>query len=633
MTENQTHTHKPTQNPSERIRFRKRFEVPLRHLKKYRKYLIVGALSVTLSAVFNVVRPYLIKLLLDDLENGTLHNHGIGLAGAFVGLTALSGLFLFVNRRSVIWMSRKLEYDIRGELFKKLLRLPMSFYHQRRVGDVMARLTNDVEAVRLIFGPGIMYFTNTIMTTTLSLALMFYMAPKLTLYVIIPMPIISILVTLVGGMIHKRFNAIQRQFSVLTATAQENLSGIRVVKAYGQELSEIERFKKVGREYAERNMSLARFQGIFMPLLYGMAGMITLIALYVGGQQVIDGEITKGDLVSFFVYIGMLIWPIIALGWVVSLYQRGSASLDRLNKIFHAPEEWPVGAADDITQPDEPSAGQSSYGKKAPTLNGKIEFRNLTFTYDTPPSDAVESGEEKTRDQQFAPALRNISLCIEPGTSLGIIGPVAAGKTTLAALVMRLYQPPRGALFVDNRDILDWPLAELREQIGYVPQESFLFSDKLRENIRFGAPDATDDAVYSAVKAAALEQDIAEFPGAYDTIVGERGITLSGGQKQRLSIARAVLTDPRIIILDDATSAVDTETEAKITSGLYEMLQGRTSIIISHRISAVKECSQIIYLDEGQIIERGKHRELLAAGGPYAELYHLQSLKEQLEVE
>ncbi len=615
---------KSKKTSSERIRFKKRFEVPLKHLGKYRNYLVVGALSVTLSALFNVVRPYLVKLLLDDLENGQLENHGLGLAAAFVGLTALSGLFLFLNRRSVIWMSRKLEYDIRGELFKKLLRLPMSFFHERRIGDVMARLTNDVEAVRLIFGPGIMYFTNTIMTTTLSLALMFYMAPKLTLYVIIPMPIISILVTLVGGIIHKRFNAIQSQFSVLTATAQENLAGIRVVKAYGQELNEVERFEKVGREYVERNMSMARFQGIFMPFLFSMAGLITLIALIVGGQQVIDGEITKGDLVSFFIYIGMLIWPIIALGWVVSLYQRGSASLDRLNKIFHAPDEWPATLDGVVTKPPP--------NQSRKPIKGRIEFRDLTFSYDTPPAKPATSA-ANSEPEALAPSLVNISLTIEPGRSLGIVGPVAAGKSTLAALVMRLYQPPRGALFIDDTDILDWPLGALREQIGYVPQEAFLFSDRLRENIRFGAPQATDEEVASAVKAAALEKDIAEFSSGYETIVGERGITLSGGQKQRLSIARAVLTDPRIIILDDATSAVDTETEAQIAAGLNSMLQGRTSIVISHRISAVKDCNEIIYLDGAKITERGSHSELLKTNGSYAELNRLQSLKQELEVD
>ncbi len=611
-----------TKKSTDRIGFRKRFEIPFKHLGKYRTYLVVGALSVTLAAVFNVIRPYLIKLLLDDLENGTLEDYGLKLAGAFVLFTAISGFFLFLNRRSVIWMSRKLEYDIRGELFKKLLRLPMSFYHERRVGDVMARLTNDVEAVRLIFGPGIMYFTNTIMTTALALVLMFYMAPSLTLYVIIPMPIISILVTLVGGVMHRRFTAIQRQFSVLTSTAQENLAGIRVIKAYGQELNEIERFKSVGREYIERNMALARFQGFFMPVLFSIAGMITLIALYVGGQQVISGEITKGDLVSFFVYIGMLIWPIIALGWVVSLYQRGSASLDRLNKIFHAPEEMPE------------TASQSNSQEKSRKVDGKIEFRNLTFTYDVTHAEANDeetSGSQKS--DELLPALKSVSLLIEQGKSLGIVGPVAAGKSTLAALVMRLYQPPRGVLFVDDTDIMDWPLDTLRQQIGYVPQEAFLFSDRLKENIRFGVPEASDAEVAAAVKASALEKDIADFPKGYETIVGERGITLSGGQKQRLSIARAVITDPRIIILDDATSAVDTETESQITAGLHKMLQGRTAIIISHRISAVKECDEIIYLAGGEIIERGSHNQLLNSSGPYAELNHLQSLKQQLEVD
>lgn len=591
-----------------------RFAVISKHLRKYKSALLLGGLSVALSAGMYVVRPYIIKILLDRLEAGTLENYGLGLAGAMLGLTALGGVFSFINRRTVIWTSRKIEYDVRGELFAKLLRMPMSFFHERRVGDIMARLTNDVEAVRMMFGPAIMYFANTIVSTVLAVGFMFYMAPKLTLYILIPMPIISYLVTKVGGVIHRRFAAIQAQFSVLTAAAQENLAGIRVIKAYSQELGAIDSFAKHGRDYVDCNMSLARFNGVFHPMLFSMTGMIMLIALYYGGQAVIAGEITKGTLVSFFVYVAMLLWPIIALGWVVSLYQRGTASLDRINSILQEVDEFEAEAK---------SQRQTGAPVVRKELKGKIEFRNLTFSYQTAASNGSAPGGSTNQ-------LQNISLLIEPGESIGIIGPVASGKTTLVALLPRLYNPSRGTLFIDDVDILDWPLEDLRRQIGFVPQDSFLFSETLDENIRLGAPEAETDRVASVAAIAALEDEIKGFSDGYATIIGERGITLSGGQRQRVSIARAALIDPKIMILDDATSAVDTETDAKIARELRSALSGRTSLIISHRISTVKDCNRIIYLESGKITELGTHDELRALGGAYAELNRLQSLQEEL---
>ena len=593
-----------------------RFAVIGKHIRKYKTPLLWGGLSVTLSAGMYVVRPYIIKILLDRMEAGTLENYGLGLAGAMLGLTALGGVFSFINRRTVIWTSRKIEYDLRGELFAKLLRLPMSFYHQHRVGDIMARLTNDVEAVRMMFGPAIMYFANTIVSTILAVGIMLYMAPKLTLYILIPMPFISYLVTSVGGVIHKRFAAIQTQFSVLTAAAQENLSGIRVIKAYSQELGAINSFAKHGRDYVDCNMSLARFNGVFHPMLFGMTGLITLIALYFGGQAVIAGEITKGTLVSFFVYVAMLLWPIIALGWAVSLYQRGTASLDRITSILQEIDEYE-------TKLQQATASRTASKTARKEMTGKIEFRNLTFSYQSQGNNG-----RAPHESQFQ--LRNISLTIQAGESIGIIGPVASGKSTLAALLPRLYNPPRGSLFIDNTDILDWQLDDLRQQIGFVPQESFLFSETLDENIRLGAPGARPDEVAQVAAIAALEGEIEEFSDGYATIIGERGVTLSGGQRQRVSIARAALIDPKIMVLDDATSAVDTETDAKIARELQIALRGRTSLIISHRISTVKNCSRIIYLDSGEITELGTHDELLAAGGAYAELNRMQSLQQEL---
>lgn len=582
-----------------------RFSFVFQHLRAYRHYLILGCISIVLAAIFSVVRPYIIKILLDDLEAGTLENYGLSLALAFVGLTALSGIFLFINRRTVIWMSRKLEYNIRGDLFAKLLRLPLEFYHQHRVGDIMARLTNDVEAVRMMFGPAIMYFANTLMTLTLAIAIMTYMAPKLTLYVIAPMPVISYFVLRVRRQINERFGAIQEQFSTLTAAVQENLSGIRVIKAYSQEPAEIKAFAATGREYVNRNMDLARFNALFHPLLFSVGGAISLIALYFGGKEVIAGTMTKGTVVGFFVYIAMLFWPIIAMGWVVSLYERGKASLDRINNVMHMVSEW-----DD---------DRDAIGARSEPLKGKIEFRNLSFSY------------SQTREGERPQQLENISLTIEPGESIGIIGPVGSGKSTLAALIPRLYTPPRGTLFIDDRDVCDWSLTALRTQIGYVPQESFLFSDRLNANIRFGVDRAGDELVRQAAELAALDKDVQEFREGYQTIVGERGITLSGGQKQRMSIARAILIDPKIIIFDDATSALDTETDAQIKSGLHEQLQGRTSIIISHRISSIQNCDRVYYIDRGKIIESGTHNALTQSGGPYAELNRLQSLEHELE--
>jgi len=581
------------------------------HLPKYRAYIALGVISAILEGGFSVSGPYLIKIALDDLAAGRLESHGIPIALMVVGLAVVGGAFLFLNRRTIIWMSRKLEYDLRNAMFERLLRQPMSFFHERRIGDLMANLTNDLEGVRQMIGPGVMYLVNTLSTTLFAVGIMFVIAPKLTLYTILPMPILAVVVARISSLAYKRYLAIQEQFAAITVAAQENLAGVRVIKAYGQEPSEIARFRTLGEEYVERNMRLARLQGFMQPLLFGLGGLVTLVALLVGGRQLVAGEITIGALVTSFIYISMLVWPVIAFGWVMSLYQRGVASLDRVNALFQVTPEY--GAPIDRWS-DESGAYESGNG--AAPAQGRVEFRNLTFCYPAAPH-----------------ALADISLILEPERSLGVIGPVAAGKSTLAALIARLYEPPRGTLLVDGRDVLDWDLRALRKIIGYVPQEAALFSDTLAENIRYGAPDAGPDLIASAAATAAIDREIAGFSGDYETIVGERGVTLSGGQKQRISIARATLTDPRILILDDATSAVDTETESRIQGALREVRRRRATIVISHRVSSVKDCDEVIYLERGRIVERGSHATLVTLGGHYADLVRMQALEEALERE
>lgn len=573
------------------------FATVTKYLKKYRLYLIFGGFAVILANSLILITPYISKLVFDALEQSQPNSVILKYIIIMISLAALSGIFRFTMRRTIIWMSRHIEYDLRSEIFGHLLKLSPSFYHKNRIGDLMARMTNDLEAVRQMIGPGIMYISDTIIKLAVSFGFMVYLSPKLTMYAVIPLLVMPFAVNFIGNLLHVRSMRVQEKFSELSAEAQENLSGIRVNKAYRQEQNVVDDFSILSKTYIKYNMDLAKLQGVFIPSMRLVAGISYLVVFYFGGLEIIKGQLGLGDIIAYFGYLTMILWPMIAIGWVTSLYQRGKASLERINRVLHSSSDiW-----------DDEKAIESK------PIKGKIEFKNLNFSYD---DEAV---------------LKNINLTIEPGQTIGLVGKTGCGKSTLVALLARLYKVGRGMLFIDDVDINDWKLDDLRRQLGFTPQEPFLFSNTLLENIRFGNADADIVKIKKAASIAAIDKDIDSFSAGYDTIVGERGITLSGGQKQRTAIARAVITDPAILILDDATSAVDTETEDTINEKIKEVLKGRTSIIISHRMSSVKEADKILYLEDGKIVEEGSHDDLVAINGRYARLYRSQLLEEELE--
>ncbi len=575
----------------------RRFRTVTRHLSKYKGYLVVGGICIILTNVLMLTTPYVTKLIFDHLEQGLSQDGLLRLILLLVALAVGAGFFRFLTRRTVIWASRWLEYDLRREVFGHLSKLSPSFYDNTRTGDIMVRLTSDIEAIRMMTGPGIMHITNTVVTVIVAIGFMLYMSPRLTLYSVGPMIVIPVVVNRLGNLIHQRARRVQEQFSELTATAQENIAGMRVVKAFQQEPMEIEHFRGMSRRYFGLNLDLTRIQALMGPLLMSVSAMLTVVVLYIGGRGVMAERIPLGTLVAFFAYLSMLFWPAIALGWVVSLYQRGTASLDRINRILFT----------------EPAIPVDKEGPHADKITGKIEFRNLCFKYED------------------TPVLKNINLTINSGQTVGLVGMTGSGKTTLVSLLARLYPVERGQLFIDDVDINDWDVKSLRKQIGFATQEPFLFSDTLGRNILFGCAGAQLSRVEPVARIAALDKDIDEFPERYKTVVGERGITLSGGQKQRTAIARAILVDPAILILDDATSSVDTETESEINERIKEVLANRTSIIISHRVASVKDVDVILYLEDGRIVEQGSHEELMNLNGRYTEVYRSQLIEQELD--
>jgi ATP-binding cassette, subfamily B, multidrug efflux pump len=567
---------------------------------RHRWLLVMGFVAIVLSNAFEVLVPLIIREAVDGLREGATIGQYLNYGAMVIGVVILSGIFSFFTRQTIIVASRKIEYELRNDFYRHLQRLSVSFYNDTTTGDLMAHATNDINQVRNFLGPGIMYSTSTLIGFVIILGIMLSINPVLTVLALLPLPLISLIVFYIGGIVHRKTIRIQEQFSDITTRAQENLSGIRVIKAFTREQFEIEQFKVLGKEYFRRNMSLIRVQAFTRPLLYLLVGISLIVVLWYGGLRVIDGTMTIGDVTAMMIYLGMLIWPMIAFGWVFNIIQRAAASMGRLNKIFD-------------TRPEITDSEKTDYS--ITNIKGSIMFRGVTMHY-------PGAGQ---------PALRDINVDIPAGRTLGIIGFTGAGKTTFVSLIPRLFDVTGGELLIDGHDIRTVPLATLRASIGYVPQETFLFSESIRENIAFGSDGVEDRLVERVSDIAHLAGDVGDFPQKYDTVLGERGITLSGGQKQRASLARALARDPAILILDDAFSAVDTYTEESILGKLRGEMKARTTILISHRISTVKEADEIIVLDDGRIAERGTHAELVGTGGIYASLHRKQLLEKELE--
>ncbi|WP_263358076.1 ABC transporter ATP-binding protein [Acidicapsa ligni] len=582
-----------------------------RYMARYKWGYLWGTLSLMATNAIWVLFPKVIEKAVNELNHAdagpaAMRQKIIFYASLLIGIALLKGVFLYASRWILIGISREIEFDLRNDLFKQLERQDSGYYQRYRTGDIMARLTNDLNAVRQLLGPAIMYSANTVLFSVGALYFLLRISPWLTLVALAPMPIASVLVQYFGARIHERFERIQASFSEITSHAQENFSGARLIRAFAREKSQIESFEKANQEYIRRALRLVQLMGMLWPTLEFVLGVALVITLFAGGRLVLEHKIDVGSFIAFNTYMILLTFPIIAVGWVVNLFQRGTASIKRIDEILRS----------------EPTIDDSRADTSIPAnllLRGDIEFRNLSFGYG-----------DKT-------VLSNINLSVPAGSTLAIVGPTGAGKSTLISLIPRLLDVDAETLWIDGRPIREYPLKVLRANIGVVPQETFLFSETIRENLCFGAPNATNDEIMEAAEAAYIRSEFEDFPLGFETIVGERGVTLSGGQKQRTSIARALLRHPRILILDDALASVDTYTEERILRGLRDYTskteaQGCTTILISHRISTVRDADQIAVLDHGRIIELGTHEELLSRGGYYAGLYEKQLLEEELSV-
>ena len=571
-----------------------------KYFARYKKKLFWGFVFVLCSNVGTVYVPLFMKDAINDLQksvtSGQLLHYGL----LIVGASLIAGIFRFLIRETIIVVSREIEYDLRYDFWNHIQRLPLRYFQNNSTGNIMAHATNDINAVRMSLGPGVMYSVDTSIRLAIVISIMFSLNTSLTIYSLLPLPVLSFLVYRVGKLIHTKFTLIQEKFSDLTTKAQENFSGIRVIKSYVREENEISSFKKLCMQYLTRNMDMIRIQAFFQPILFLITGLSIIIVIWLGGIQVINGKTNLGDLAAFIMYLGMLIWPMIAFGWVINIFQQGEASMKRLNKIFHEPFE---------IYDDE----NTDYSIK--DIKGEIEFRNVSFRY----------------NENLPYIFKDINLKIPQGSIYAIMGYTGSGKTSFINLVPRLYDTTGGEILIDGKNVKQIPLNVLRTNIGLVQQESFLFSDTITNNISYGLRDISKEKVIEVSKIAHFNNDVESFPKEYETIMGERGITLSGGQKQRASLARALAIDPKILILDDSFSAVDTHTEEEILRSLKQFMKERTSIIISHRVSTVKDADKIIVLSDAKIAEQGTHEELISLGGIYADIHYKQLLEKELE--
>jgi ATP-binding cassette, subfamily B, multidrug efflux pump len=575
------------------------------YIKRYWTSFVWGGLTLIIYNATKAMVPLVVGGAIDDMQKHLTASAVERNALRLLGLAAISAIFLYLMRQIIIGASREIEFDIRNDMFAHLEKQPPAFFQQHRTGDIMARSTNDLNAVRQLLGPAIMYSANTIVFTAVALPFMIRISPWLTLCAFVPLPFASVLVQYFGARIHTRFERIQAMFSDISAQAEENFSGARLIRAFAQEDAQIASFEEANREYIRRSLRLARLMAMLWPTLEFMLGISLMITLLVGGHQVVQHKMSVGDFTSYNVYMVQLIWPMIAIGWVVNLVQRGAASVVRIDAIMKFKPTIDDSRAD-ISLAAQPIAGS-------------IEFHNLSFAYATSGSDAKP-----------VEVLHDITLDIPAGSSLAIVGPTGSGKSTLVSLIPRLQEALSGGVLIDGRPVSDYPLATLRASIGFVPQETFLFSDTIRENIAFGVPEASDTDIEEAARKAHIATEILEFPSGFGTIVGERGMTLSGGQKQRTAIARAILRDPRILIMDDALASVDTYTEEQILSAMRTAMQGRTTILIAHRVSTARNADRVAVLIDGRIAQLGTHEELLAHKGYYADLFEKQSLEEEI---
>jgi ATP-binding cassette, subfamily B, multidrug efflux pump len=575
------------------------------YLARYRRKLVLGLLAIAGSVAIGLANPLLLGRAIDAMRAQVSHAALLRYAGLIVGVSLAQGVFTYTQRMILVGMSRDIEFDLRNDYFASLERQPPSFFQEHPTGDLMARATNDLQAVRMICGPAIMYSTNTVLAGTGALFFMLRIHAGLAMVALLAMPLVAATTKLFGARIHRLFEKVQEQFADLTARVQENLAGVRVVRAYAREEHEQEEFRRLNQAYVTSNRGLIAWAVSFHPLLQTIIGLAAAAVLWYGGSLVARGSVSLGQYVTFNFFLAKLVWPMIALGWVVNLTQRGAASLGRIQAIVTT---VPAIRDESVASPSDAPAAP------APPLHGEVAVRHLTFSY-------LPDG---------PPVLRDVDFQVAAGQTVALVGRTGSGKSTLLGMIPRLLDPPPGTVSIDGADVRRLPLARLRQAVGMVPQETFLFSATVGENIALGAPEATTEAIATAARLAGLEEDLAAFPAGLDTLVGERGLTLSGGQKQRVALARALIREPRILLLDDCLSAVDTQTEELILRNLRSVFVGRTVFLVSHRISTVKGADLVLVLDGGEVLERGTHAQLLAAGGLYADLYQRQLLEEEL---